>query len=744
MSVALELLVKQKGHPDRRVPLTPGVVVLGRSEDVDLCLADIGVSRRHARIITDEHGVTYEDLNSGNGSWFMGKRVRTQSLAAGDVLVIEPFHLHFIEPPRSARQAPVLEPVLATDPGIPVAELEVLTGHKPDPGTRFEIPLTGLRIGRSEKEDVTLADASASRHHAAVIRQGGVHILRDPGSANGLYVNDKRVSEHTLRHGDVIKIGDTELRFVSKAAPLQPAPVLPPIQEYSDRTEAFDKDLAARMLAEEDAQAEAEEAQARAQAEAQRQEAQRQEAQRQEAQRQEAQRQQDQQQQDQQQQDQQQQDQQQQDQAAPQAAPPGPPPFAGLGTPSQAPAMGAPAMGAAGFGAPVGGFGGPAPTPAGPDAPAFGGAAGGLGGKAPSSGEDKRGFFSKPINLISVGLMALTGLAVAGKGFMNSIQVNPGSGEVTTTSLSSANLDLSSADAALVQELMEEGMERFTAEDYAGASAKFLRVLQLDPGHPDAERMGYISVEFITIQALQAGLQRKASSEADRAQSKVDALTQAEEALRGRSSIGAAQKAVRVALNLNPQDEELEAANERLRRKAGAAQVAAKERQTEVLVEDLSGPYKTAQAALDAGKYADAIKGFNAILSKDPSGKTPYAAKATAGLSQARSSQRDMAEGPYKKGVSAMGSGDMLGARRHFQEALRYDPTHSRAGDKLSEINSGLQRQAMDKFQEGKVYEKANQADKALSSYSECQRLLGDRSSDLHKSAQARIDALLQ
>ena len=714
MSVALELLVKQEGHPDRRVPLSPGVVVLGRSEDVDLCLSDIGVSRRHARIITDEHGVTYEDLNSGNGSWFMGKRVRTQSLAAGDVLVLEPFHLHFIEPLQPVRNAPILKQVVATDPGALAAEFQVLTGHNPSPGTRFEIPTTGLSIGRSEREDVTLADASASRHHAEVIQRGGEHILRDPGSANGLYVNDERVSEHTLRHGDVVKIGDTELRFVSTiASPLQAAPVPPPVQDYSDRTEAFDRDLAARLLAEEDAQAEAEEAQAAEQARAQ-ELAQRQEDQRQEDQRQEA--------------------------------PSAPPPFAGLGSPSQGADMGVPPLSAPGFGAPAGGFGAPTPATAtaAPDAPAFGGAAGGLGGATPALGKDERGFFSKPINLASVGLMGLTALAVVGKNVMDSIGNAPGTGEVTNTALSAANLDLSGADAALVEELMEEGMERFTAEDYAGASAKFLRVLQLDPGHPDAERMGYISVEFITIQASQAGLQRKASSDVDRAQAKVAALTQAEEALRGQGSIRAAQKTVRSALNLNPQDEELETAEERLSRKAGAAQMAAKERRTEVLVEDLSGAFSTAQAALDSGKYTDAVKGFNAILAKDPDGQTPYAAKAKAGLSQARSAQKDLAEGPYNKGVSAMDRGDVLGARRHLQEALRYDPTHSRASAKLSELNSGLQRKAMNKFQEGKVYEKANQMDKALSSYSECQRLLGDRSTDLHKSAQARIDALLQ
>ncbi|MED5370982.1 MAG: FHA domain-containing protein [Myxococcota bacterium] len=713
MQVGLELVIRRDGHPDERVVLESGVMVLGRAEDVDLCLPDIGVSRRHARLVVDTQGVTYEDLGSGNGSWFMGKRVRTQTVVAGDEIVIEPFHLHFVEarPVGGMPLAPV-----ATDPGMVTASLVVLSGTRPTPGSRIEIPLDGLNIGRSEREDLTLADASASRHHAEIRRVGLDHHLRDPGSANGVFVNGKRISEHLLQDGDLLRIGDTELRF--EALGRRPEPLnVPDEQDYSDRTEAFDKDLAAKLLAEEEAAAE-EEARRLEQERAARREAARHL-----------------------------QSQPTLQQPPPEPAPapavappppaaaPPPPPAAepgpgGLGTPN----LGAPAFGAPG----QGGFGAP---PA--DGPAFGGASGGPGGAKAPAPTKKGSFLSRPINLISVGLLGLSLVAVVAKSAMDSAPEGPeGPAAVSTSSFTS--LDLSESDAALVAELMEDGMERFTAEDYTGASGKFLKVLQLDPGNPDAERMGYMACEFIAVQALQDGVERQAASETQRAQAKTEALALAEQAQRGEVPLSEAQKAVRAALNLNPEDAELDEADKQLRRRTARVVEAKQTKQVAGLTEDLSGAYDSAKASLDAGRYAEAVSGFRAILAKDPGGQTPYAAKAKTGLSQAQAKQRELAEGPYMKGMEAAASGDMVGARRQLREALRYDPGHAGASAKLSEIDGELRRAAMDKFHEGKTYEKANQTDKALSAYAECQRLLGDRSSDLHKSAQARIDALLQ
>jgi hypothetical protein len=83
------------------------------------------------------------------------------------------------------------------------------------PGKSFPAGPVPLTIGRAEDNDVTLAgDEFASAHHARVESQrDGVWIL-DLGSTNGTFVNGARLDgRRLLREGDVVQIGDTELRF---------------------------------------------------------------------------------------------------------------------------------------------------------------------------------------------------------------------------------------------------------------------------------------------------------------------------------------------------------------------------------------------------------------------------------------------------------------------------------------------------------------------------------------------------
>jgi len=68
-------------------------------------------------------------------------------------------------------------------------------------------------LGRGFAATVLLEDASVSRRHAIVVqRRGGVQIL-DDRSANGTWVNGRRVHEAELRDGDVIVLGRTQLVF---------------------------------------------------------------------------------------------------------------------------------------------------------------------------------------------------------------------------------------------------------------------------------------------------------------------------------------------------------------------------------------------------------------------------------------------------------------------------------------------------------------------------------------------------
>jgi hypothetical protein len=69
-------------------------------------------------------------------------------------------------------------------------------------------------LGRSRACDCVVADASVSRRHAELRRDGERWLLRDLGSLNGTRVNGMRVVEETEVHpGDRVSFGDARYRL---------------------------------------------------------------------------------------------------------------------------------------------------------------------------------------------------------------------------------------------------------------------------------------------------------------------------------------------------------------------------------------------------------------------------------------------------------------------------------------------------------------------------------------------------
>jgi FHA domain len=80
-------------------------------------------------------------------------------------------------------------------------------------GERYDL-FGGLSIGRSADADVRIEDRYASGLHARIYMRGGRYYVEDMNSTNGTMLNDASLSgEAELVAGDVLRIGDTELRF---------------------------------------------------------------------------------------------------------------------------------------------------------------------------------------------------------------------------------------------------------------------------------------------------------------------------------------------------------------------------------------------------------------------------------------------------------------------------------------------------------------------------------------------------
>lgn len=86
-----------------------------------------------------------------------------------------------------------------------------------EPGERFDL-IGGLSIGRSSEADVRIADRYASGVHARIFSRDGRTYIEDMNSTNGTQLNEATLNgEAELIDGDVVKIGDTELRFEAHA-----------------------------------------------------------------------------------------------------------------------------------------------------------------------------------------------------------------------------------------------------------------------------------------------------------------------------------------------------------------------------------------------------------------------------------------------------------------------------------------------------------------------------------------------
>ncbi|HEY81107.1 MAG TPA: FHA domain-containing protein [Caldilineae bacterium] len=90
----------------------------------------------------------------------------------------------------------------------------LIAASGPDKGKQFDVYKEDILIGRHPTlADVRLSDPTVSARHARIRRQNGEFLLIDLGSANGSYLNGKRVQETALRDQDLLRLGATTLIF---------------------------------------------------------------------------------------------------------------------------------------------------------------------------------------------------------------------------------------------------------------------------------------------------------------------------------------------------------------------------------------------------------------------------------------------------------------------------------------------------------------------------------------------------
>lgn len=110
--------------------------------------------------------------------------------------------------------------ILHEDPNIVAGSvtIEALVDDRPvvlslvRPGETIAL-FDGLRIGRNDDNDVTIADGRVSRHHARIVLDGGGFAIEDLQSSNGTFVDGAQVQHARLHPGASIVVGETVLEI---------------------------------------------------------------------------------------------------------------------------------------------------------------------------------------------------------------------------------------------------------------------------------------------------------------------------------------------------------------------------------------------------------------------------------------------------------------------------------------------------------------------------------------------------
>jgi len=105
--------------------------------------------------------------------------------------------------------------------------------------TNFQLEKELINLGRHSDNDLILNDPHVSRHHAQLRVINGSYVIFDAGSSSGLFLNGKQISQATLRAGDVIRLGVTNLIYIQDTTGEMPTTAMP-VDSAEQNSESVD------------------------------------------------------------------------------------------------------------------------------------------------------------------------------------------------------------------------------------------------------------------------------------------------------------------------------------------------------------------------------------------------------------------------------------------------------------------------------------------------------------------------
>lgn len=161
----------------------------------------------------NQMAVLLHEKGGEEGLFFATKpEIRVQNdaqIAKGDFLITTGFSPRKAALPETAAIPPISQEPVGNR--VPREAYMIIQGVE-----NFPLTAPVINIGRHSDNDLILPDPHISRHHAQlrVIHQR--YVIFDAGSTGGVLLNGKPITQATLRSGDVLRLGATNLIYVQE------------------------------------------------------------------------------------------------------------------------------------------------------------------------------------------------------------------------------------------------------------------------------------------------------------------------------------------------------------------------------------------------------------------------------------------------------------------------------------------------------------------------------------------------
>ncbi len=110
-------------------------------------------------------------------------------------------------------------------------------------GRTHDLKADKTTIGRVEDNTFQIAEPSVSSHHCEVLLRGSDVVVKDLDSTNGTFINGEKVSESSVKLGQILRLGQIEMRLEGDAPAESPQPKKP-----ADQTLAMQRGVSLNEL----------------------------------------------------------------------------------------------------------------------------------------------------------------------------------------------------------------------------------------------------------------------------------------------------------------------------------------------------------------------------------------------------------------------------------------------------------------------------------------------------------------